>query len=119
MWVSRSSSGGGIWAVVQFTPRGRDHWRIVGLPVPPIMEEVEAVVQVTRHVRDKGHCFEQSMNFTVSPIIGEIVPVVLFAPHERDQERMFEQSVIFRTLGWHNTARRPGRKTSTGHKNTG
>ena len=63
-------------AVVQFPPHGRDQERVVSLPVPPIVEEIEAIMQATPHVRDQGHSFQQSVTGPHTPgaIIGPLFP---------------------------------------------
>ena len=48
----------GSAAVEKFPPQGWDHERFVVLRVPPILEEVEAVVQGAPHVHVGRHSFE-------------------------------------------------------------
>ena len=61
-------------------PQERDQERLaaprVAIPVPPMMEEIAAVVPVTTHERDHEHCVEQVMDFLVPLMRKEIVKVL-------------------------------------------
>ena len=62
--------------------------------VPPIMEGISSVEQITPHEQVQERIVEQSVNVVVRPIMEGISSGELITPHEHFQERIAEQSVF-------------------------